>query len=134
MVRWRQNVVFYEHPSGEWFTFRLPALDRTPRSLPVKVSLEAPAEMLSWLHFDREIMAISGMAPSTAQDTTYQLIFHARAKDGPESFLRAYVTITGQMTPLAPPPPSPKPAPAERSPPKDCLLQILKGEPCAARF
>jgi putative Ig domain-containing protein len=134
VMQWSQNPVFYEHPAGKRFTFRLPALTKMATGLPVEVTLDASGQRPHWIHFDREAWLISGTAPSTEQARTYQLIFRASAGDGAESRLQAYLTITPTMELLPPPaPPAPKPSAPDRLPEKDCLLNMLKGEPCQNR-
>ena len=134
IVQWAQNPVFYEHPAGKRFTFRLPALARMATGSPVEVSLDASSQRPHWLQFDREALLIGGTAPPTDQATTYQLTFRASVRDGAESRLQAYLTITRPMELPAPPPLSaPKPSTADRSPEKDCLLNLLKGESCQNR-
>src|SRR5919109_4262288 len=131
VVQWAQNPVFYEYPAGKQFTFRLPELARMTAGLPVEITLDASDQWPSWVHFDREALRLSGTAPLMDQAQTYQLIFRARAEDGEEGRLRAYLTIT-QPVELLPPLGSPilKPSAPDRLAEKDCLLNILKGEPC----
>jgi hypothetical protein len=134
VVQWAQNPVFYEHPAGKRFTFRLPELARMATGLPVEVSLDSSGQRPSWIQFEPEAWLISGTAPPTDQARTYQLIFRASAENGAESRLQAYLTITRPMERLPPPAsPAPKPSAPDRLPEKDCLLNILKGEPCQHR-
>ncbi len=134
VVQWAQNPVFYEHPAGKRFTFRLPALARMATGIPVEVSLDSSGQRPSWIQFDREAWLISGTAPPSEQARTYQLIFRASAEDGAESRLQAYLTITRPMELLPPAAsPAPKPSAPDRLREKDCLLNILKGEPCQNR-
>ena len=134
IVQWAQNPMFYEYPAGKQFAFRLPELARMPPGLPIEVSLDLSGQQPSWIHFDREMLLISGTAPLTGQARTYPLIFRARAQNGGESQLRAYLTITPSIE-VRPAPESSarKPSASERLPEKDCLLNILKGEPCQNR-
>jgi hypothetical protein len=130
MVQWTRNVVFYEQPSGTSFTLPLPALEQAPSDGAIAVTLESTGEPLDWLDFDAAALVISGTAPPTAEDRTYRLILRARGADGAESLLHVYFIITGQMARLTSPPRVPEGSPLDRPAPDDCLLKILKGEPC----
>jgi hypothetical protein len=141
IVQWAQNPVFYEYPAGKQFSLRLPELAEMAAGLAVEVTPDASGQWPNWLHFDREALRLSGTAPLADQARAYQLIFRARAKDGGESQLRAYLTIM-QPIELLPPAASPDhklsaPDPLEEKTntlrEKDCLLNILKGTPCENR-
>ena len=102
------------------FTLPLPALERTPEKVPVKVMLEPSMATASWLQFDRERLQMQGTAPLTAAGQTYQLMVRAQAEHGSESRLQVALTITGQPQPppsaADSPPPSPPPSPQPQSP------------------
>jgi putative secretion ATPase (PEP-CTERM system associated) len=95
-VQWQPLQVSYRAPAGEPFVFRLPALVHTPEGRPLQVTLEAPGDEPRWLLFDHEQLRISGTAPLTAADQTYQFRIRAHAEPGGESQLLVLLTITGQ--------------------------------------
>jgi hypothetical protein len=130
-VRWKQGQAFYQHPAGQPFAFFLPKLERIPAAVPVEIALEPSSYRPSWMAFDPQALLLSGVAPMIEEDQAYHLVFAASAEDGRASRLDVYVNIIGEALP--PPPPAPdvvKPVSSERAPTKDCLLKILKGEPC----
>jgi hypothetical protein len=139
MVRWQQSAVSYQHPAGQHLALSLPKLKRSPEDVPVEVTLDASGDRPSWLQFDRERLSMRGMAPSTAKDQTYQLIFLAQAEHGSQSRLQVSLTIRGRPEPPlssvstdAPsPPPSQasEPLPSQPSSEQAQLLTILKEEP-----
>jgi general secretion pathway protein A len=94
-VQWQPLQVSYHTPAGEPFVFPLPTLAHTPEGRPVEVTLEAPGDELRWLLLDRERLHISGTAPLTAADETYQLRIRAHAEQGDDSRLLVWLTITG---------------------------------------
>lgn len=110
-VRWQPLQVAYQHPAGEPFRFRLPALERPPEEIPVAVMLESPSASPSWLQLDHAGSHIRGTAPITAAGQTYQLNVLAQAEDGSESRLLVYVTIRGQPEPPLAPAKAPSPVP-----------------------
>jgi HlyD family secretion protein len=116
-VRWQPLQVAYQHPAGEPFRFRLPALERPPEGIPVAVMLESPSASPSWLQLDHAGSHIRGTAPITAAGQTYQLNVLAQAEDGSESRLLVYVTISGQPEPPVAPAKAPSPAPPRASGP-----------------
>ena len=69
--------------AGVPFVFPLPTLAYPPEEKPVEVTLEAPGDEPRWLLLDHERLHISGTAPLTATDQTYQLRIRAHAE--PES-------------------------------------------------
>jgi hypothetical protein len=130
-VRWKQGQVFFQHPAGQPFAFLLPGLERTPVAAPVEITMEPSSYRPSWMEFDPKELLLSGVAPAIANDQAYHLVFEAKAKDGNVSRLDVYMSIIGETKPPLPPSPTNSmPAPTDRSPATDCLLKILKGEPC----
>jgi hypothetical protein len=131
MVRWQQPEISEQYPAGTQFTVRLPALERIPDGLPVEVTLAPPSDLPSWLQFDRERLHLRGIAPITAEDRTYQLLFLARAEPGSESRLPVSLTIRGQSEPppspakTPSPPRAPAPPPPDRPADEERLLKIL---------
>jgi hypothetical protein len=131
VVRWKQDQAFFQHPAGQPFAFFLPKLERRPAAGPVEIRLEPSSYRPRWMEFDPKALLLSGVAPIIEYDQGYHLVFEARAEDGGASRLDVYVNITAEADP--PPPSSPevsRPAASDPSPAKDCLLKILKGEPC----
>jgi hypothetical protein len=117
-VRWQQLQVNYQHTAGEPFTLPLPALERTPEKVPVKVMLEPSMATAYWLQLDRERLQMQGTAPITAAGQTYQLIVRAQADQGSESRLQVALTITGQPQPPPSATDSPSPSPPPSSQPQ----------------
>jgi hypothetical protein len=101
MVWWQQSQASYQQAAGTQFTIPLPNLERSPDGLPVEVMLDSSGDWPSWLQLDREGLRISGTAPITAEDRTYDLIFDAKTENGGESRLQFSLTITGQSEPKA---------------------------------
>ena len=66
-----------------------------PEGRPVQVTLEAPGDEPHWLLLDHDRFHISGTAPLTATDQTYQLRIRAQAEPGVDSRLLVLLTITG---------------------------------------
>jgi hypothetical protein len=131
MVRWQFPQVFYQQPAGTPFTLPLPSLERTPDSLPVEVTLNSSGDQPSWLQFDQDTLRISGTAPITREASTYHLIVDATTDDAGTGQLSLYLTIPGQAQPLLlPSPDSSQPTTSNRPSESNCLLKILKGEPC----
>jgi hypothetical protein len=130
-VHWRRDEVFYQHPAGQAFVFLLPRLERMPSSVPATITLEPSSHQPPWMEFDPKALLLSGVSPMIGNDQAYHLVFEARVEDGPASRLDVYVNIIGEATPPLPPPSeASSPVPSDRLPAKDCLLKILKGEPC----
>jgi general secretion pathway protein A len=92
-VRWVQTTVSYGFLTRQPLTVSLPQLQRTPATLPVKVTLDVPDSMPWWLNFDAEKLALSGTAPPQEKGKTYHLTFRARTADGLESLLHSFLTI-----------------------------------------
>jgi hypothetical protein len=107
VVRWQEAVVSHQYPAAKPFTFSLPQLDRSPKDMPVEVTLDASGDRPSWLQFDREQLSMRGVAPGTAKDQTYRLIVRAHAAPGSDSQLLVLLTITGQPDEMAPTRPLP---------------------------
>ena len=103
-VRWQQAVVSHQYPAVKPFSFSLPELERSPEGIPVDVGLDAAGDSPSWLQFDRESLALQGVAPPSAQDQTYRLIMRARTAQGSDSQLLVLLTITGQAAETPSPP------------------------------
>jgi hypothetical protein len=82
MVEWQQPAVSYQVPAGEPFAISLPALKPTPAGVPGEVMVDPLGDTPSWLIVDRELLQLSGIAPRTAKDQTYTLIFRAKAAQG----------------------------------------------------
>jgi general secretion pathway protein A len=98
--QWQHLEVSYHAQAGVPFVFPLPTLAYPPERL-VQFMLEAPGDEPRWLILDRERLHISGTAPLTAIDQTYQLSIRAHAEPGVDSRLLVLLTITGpsnQMT------------------------------------
>jgi Putative Ig domain len=155
LVQWERKEIFYTYLAGTPFSFPLPALNGTATNSAVEVSMDSSDRRPSWLHFHRDTLRISGVAPMTEEDRTYQLVFFAKADGSQESRLHVYLTIAGQKaSPQAallrssmasspaphhqdggverqfPPGPSfvfPSPDPLRDN---GCLIKILKGESC----
>jgi double zinc ribbon protein/putative Ig domain-containing protein len=132
LVRWQSPHVSYQQPAGTPFTLPLPSLERTPEGLPVEVTCDASGDWPTWLQCDRDALRISGTAPLMAEDRTYHLIVAATTDEGSESRLSFDLTITGQATPLLPPPPEasrPTPPGSVRWQPLQVAYQHPAGEP-----
>jgi hypothetical protein len=130
-LQWEQTHVSYQYPAGELFTIRLPNLVRTPPDLPSTVTLEASNNAPNWLHFDPEKWQISATAPLTRADSPLHLTFRARAKGGVEDQLHIDLTIVKPGTTSATDPKGvPGPAVPRSTLDKECLLNVLKGQPC----
>jgi AAA domain/Putative Ig domain len=87
-VQWVLPPISYQLPTGKPLNVSLPQLQRTPESLPVKVTLDESDSMPLWLKFDPEKLTLSGIAPSQALGKTYHLTFHAQTSDGLEGLLQ----------------------------------------------
>jgi general secretion pathway protein A len=94
-VQWVQTTVFDQFLPGKPLTVFLPQLQRTPKSLPVTVTLDVSDSTPMWLKFDPEKLALSGTAPPQEIGRTYHLTFRARTADGLESLLQFVLTIIG---------------------------------------
>jgi hypothetical protein len=131
MVRWKQDQVFYQYLAGQPFAFFLPKLERIPAAVPVETRLEPSSYRPHWMEFDPKALLLSGVAPMIEYDQAYHLVFEASTEGGGASRLDVYVNIIAEAEP--PPAPSPevsRPVASDPSPATDCLLKILKGEPC----
>jgi hypothetical protein len=95
-VQWVQTTVSYQLPTGTPLTVSLPQLQRTPRDLPVTVTLHISDSTPTWLTFDPAKLVLSGTAPLQDTGKTYHLTFRAQTTDGPESLLQLVVTLRGQ--------------------------------------
>jgi hypothetical protein len=95
-VQWVQTTISYRLPTGKPLTVSLPQLQRTPESLPVKVTLEVSDSMPMWLRFDPETLTLSGMAPRQDTGKTYELTFRAQTADGLESLLHLVLNLRAQ--------------------------------------
>jgi len=98
-VQWAQPTLSYQLPTGEPLAVSLPPLQPTPDNLPVKVTLDASANMPLWLKFDPEKLVLSGTAPRTEAGKTYHLTVRARTADGLESPLQLAFTLLPQTRP-----------------------------------
>jgi len=94
-VQWVQTTVSYQLLTGKPLTVSLPRLQRTPESLPVKVTLDVSDSMPMWLTFDPEKLVLSGTAPPQEIGKTYHLTFRAHTADGLESLLQLVLNIVG---------------------------------------
>jgi general secretion pathway protein A len=92
-VRWVQTTVSYRFVTGKPLTVSLPQLQRTPETVPVRVTLDVPDSMPWWLNFDAEKLTLSGTAPPQEKGKTYHLTFRARTANGLESLLHSFLTI-----------------------------------------
>ena len=130
-VQWEQSQVSYELPAGSWFALLLPALSNIPEGLPVEVSLDASGQWPSWLHFARDTLTLSGKVPITEINKTFHLTFRAKTEQERDSPLQVFLTIIKQTEPLASTPRRSSGLFLGNVPPdEDCLLKILKDEPC----
>ena len=100
-VQWKHLQVSYHAQAGAPFVFPLPTLAYSPEERPVQVTLEAPGDGPRWLLLDHERLYISGTAPLTATDQTYQLRIRAHAEPGVDSRLLVLLTITGPPNRMA---------------------------------
>ena len=124
--------MFYQQPAGQPFSFLLPRLERVPASVPVAITLDPTSSQPSWLEFDPKALQISGVTPMAGDDQVYHLIVEARVEDGHASRLNVYTTIIGGPEPIISASPQvATPTRSNRPSAKDCLWQILKGNPCA---
>ena len=101
----------YIYPAGEALTFSLPGLYRSPREVPVEVSMKSSHAWPSEIQFNRDALRISGIALLTEEDTTYKLGFRAKADGSGERLLHGFLTIIRQKSllqsfPVRPPMPS----------------------------
>src|SRR5262245_21579273 len=99
------------YPAGEALTFSLPGLYRSPREVPVEVSMKSSYAWPSEIQFNRDALRISGIALLTEEDTIYKLGFRAKADGSGERLLHGFLTITRQKSllqslPVRPPVPS----------------------------
>jgi hypothetical protein len=130
-VQWERTRVSYTLPAGRRFAVLLPALQHVPEDLPVDIAVEASSPLPSWLHFSRDTLVLSGTAPAHDVDRTVQLTLRATPQHGPPSLLQVSLSIAAPRHGPAPTPqPSSGVAVDDAPSGKDCLLQILKNEPC----
>jgi type II secretory pathway predicted ATPase ExeA len=94
-LQWRHLQVSYHAQAGVPFVFPLPTLAYPPQERPVQVTFEAPGDEPHWLLLDQERLHISGTAPLTATDRTYELRMSAQAEPGVDGRLLILLTITG---------------------------------------
>ena len=94
-LQWKHLQVSYHAQAGVPFVFPLPTLASPPEGRPVQITLEAPGDEPHWLLLDHDRFHISGTAPLTATDQTYQLRIRAQAEPGVDSRLLVLLTITG---------------------------------------
>ena len=92
-VQWVQTTLAYQLPTGEPLAVSLPALQHTPESGPVEVTLDASDSTPIWLKFDPQTLTLSGIAPLTETGKIYHLTFRARTADGFESSLQVALTL-----------------------------------------
>jgi len=95
-VQWVQTTVSYQLPTGTPLVMSLPQLQRTPRDLPVTVTLHGADSTPPWLTFDPAKLVLSGTAPLKDIGKTYHLTFRAQTTDGLESLLQLVVMLRGQ--------------------------------------
>jgi hypothetical protein len=95
-VQWVQTTISHRLPTGKPLTVSLPQLQRTPESLPVKVTLEVSDRTPRWLQFDPETLTLSGTAPRQEIGKTYRLTFRAQTADGLESLLHLVLNLGAQ--------------------------------------
>jgi putative secretion ATPase (PEP-CTERM system associated) len=94
-LQWKHLQVSYHAQAGVPFVFPLPTLAYPPQERPVHVTFEVPGDEPHWLVLDQERLHISGTAPLTATDQTYQLRIRAQAEPGVDSQWLVLLTITG---------------------------------------
>jgi general secretion pathway protein A len=94
-VQWERTTVSYQVLPGKPLTVSLPRLQRTPKDLPVKVTLDVSDSKPRWLTFDPEKLVLSGTAPPQETGKTYLLRFRARTADGLEIPLQLVLAVKG---------------------------------------
>jgi putative secretion ATPase (PEP-CTERM system associated) len=85
----------YHAQAGVPFVFPLPYLADAAQRSPVHVAFEVPDDEPRWLVLDQERLQLSGTAPLTSTDQTYQFQLRAHAEPGVDSRLLVLLTITG---------------------------------------
>jgi general secretion pathway protein A len=94
-VQWEQTTVSYQVLPGKPLTVSLPRLQRTPKDLPIKVTLDVSDSKPRWLTFDPEKLVLSGTPPPQETGKTYLLRFRARTADGLEIPLQLVLAVKG---------------------------------------
>jgi general secretion pathway protein A len=98
-IQWVQTIISYQITTGKPLAVFLPPLQRSPASLPVKVTLDTSNSTPVWLKFDAGKLALSGTPPLQETGKTYHLTFRAQTADGMESRLQLALNLVAQTKP-----------------------------------